>query len=84
MVFKKKEVFTMARVETTRMGMNIPTELMEQLDEYADRMNISKCGLCVALTSIEQSKGYDRPWRTVETLPRGTEKADDKGVTRSR
>ena len=57
MVFKKKEVFTMARVETTRMGMNIPTELMEQLDEYADRMNISRTSaVCVLLSQALNSQ----------------------------
>ena len=48
----------MARVETTRMGMNIPTELMDKLDEYADRMNISRTSaVCVLLSqSLDTQK----------------------------
>ena len=47
----------MARVETTRMGMNIPTELMDKLDEYADRMNISRTrAVCVLLSQALDSQ----------------------------
>lgn len=47
----------MARVETTRMGMNIPTELMGKLDEYADRMNISRTSaVCVLLSQALDSQ----------------------------
>lgn len=47
----------MARVETTRMGMNIPTELMDKLDEYADRMNISRTSaVCVLLSQALNSQ----------------------------
>ena len=47
----------MARVETTRMGMNIPTELMNKLDEYADRMNISRTSaVCVLLSQALDSQ----------------------------
>lgn len=47
----------MARVETTRMGMNIPTELMDKLDEYADRMNISRTSaVCVLLSQALDSQ----------------------------
>ena len=39
----------MAKVETSRMVMNIPVELLSQLDEYASKMNINRtsavCGL---------------------------------------
>ena len=47
----------MARVETTRMGMNIPKELMDKLDEYADRMNISRTSaVCVLLSQALDSQ----------------------------
>ena len=47
----------MARVETTRMGMNIPTELMDKLDEYTDRMNISRTSaVCVLLSQALDSQ----------------------------
>ena len=47
----------MARVETTRMGMNIPTELMDKLDEDADRMNISRTSaVCVLLSQALDSQ----------------------------
>ena len=47
----------MARVETTRMGMNIPTELMDKLDDYADRMNISRTSaVCVLLSQALNSQ----------------------------
>ncbi len=51
----------MARVETTRIGMNIPTELIEKLDEYADRMNINRTSaVCVLLSqSLDSQKAMN-------------------------
>ena len=47
----------MARVETVRFGMNMPTELMKQLDDYANRMNISKSSaVCVLLSQALNSQ----------------------------
>ena len=47
----------MARVETVRFGMNMPAELMKQLDDYADRMNISKSSaVCVLLSQALNSQ----------------------------
>lgn len=47
----------MARVETVRFGMNMPVELMKQLDDYADRMNISKSSaVCVLLSQALDSQ----------------------------
>jgi metal-responsive CopG/Arc/MetJ family transcriptional regulator len=41
----------MAKVETSRMVMNIPTELLAQLDEYASKMNINRTSaVCVLLS----------------------------------
>lgn len=41
----------MAKVETSRMVMNIPTELLSQLDEYASKMNINRTSaVCVLLS----------------------------------
>lgn len=47
----------MARVETVRFGMNMPSELMKQVDDYADRMNISKSSaVCVLLSQALSSQ----------------------------
>lgn len=47
----------MARVETVRFGMNMPAELMKQVDDYADRMNISKSSaVCVLLSQALSSQ----------------------------
>lgn len=47
----------MARVETVRFGMNMPSELMKQVDDYADRMNISKSSaVCVLLSQALNSQ----------------------------
>ena len=47
----------MARVETVRFGMNMPAELMKKLDDYADRMNISKSSaVCVLLSQALNSQ----------------------------
>lgn len=47
----------MARVKTVRFGMNMPEELMKQLDDYADRMNISKSSaVCVLLSQALDSQ----------------------------
>lgn len=41
----------MAKVETSRMVMNIPTELLSQLDAYANKMNINRTSaVCVLLS----------------------------------
>ena len=41
----------MAKVETSRMVMNIPVELLSQLDEYASKMNINRTSaVCVLLS----------------------------------
>lgn len=41
----------MVKVETSRLGINIPTDLMERLDEYAYKMNINRTSaVCVLLT----------------------------------
>ena len=40
----------MAKVETSRMVMNIPVDLLSQLDEYASKMNINRTSaICVLL-----------------------------------
>lgn len=47
----------MARVETTRLGINIPTELLAQLDEYASKMNINRTSaVCVLLSQALNSQ----------------------------
>ena len=41
----------MAKVETSRMVMNIPVDLLSQLDEYASKMNINRTSaVCVLLS----------------------------------
>ena len=41
----------MGRIETQRLTLNMPTELMARLDEYSSKMNISRTsGICVLLT----------------------------------
>lgn len=47
----------MARVETSRMVMNIPVDLLGQLDEYASRMNINRTSaVCVLLSQSLNSQ----------------------------
>ena len=47
----------MAKVETSRMIMNIPTELLNQLDEYASKMNINRTSaVCVLLSQSLSSQ----------------------------
>lgn len=47
----------MAKVETSRMGINIPTDLLEQLDQYASRMNINRTSaVCVLLSQALDSQ----------------------------
>lgn len=41
----------MSKVETSRMVMNIPVDLLNQLDEYASKMNINRTSaVCVLLS----------------------------------
>lgn len=41
----------MTKVETSRMVMNIPVDLLNQLDEYARKMNINRTSaVCVLLS----------------------------------
>lgn len=51
----------MARVETTRLGINMPTELMKRLEDYASRMNISKTSaVCVLISqALDNQKVID-------------------------
>lgn len=47
----------MAKVETSRMVMNIPVELLSQLDEYASKMNINRTSaVCVLLSQALTSQ----------------------------
>lgn len=47
----------MAKVETSRMVMNIPVELLSQLDEYASKMNINRTSaVCVLLSQSLNSQ----------------------------
>lgn len=39
----------MARNEVIRLNINVPTPLMERLDEYADRMNINRTSAVAVL-----------------------------------
>lgn len=42
----------MARVETTKIIMNIPVDLLKQLDDYAIKMNINRTSaVCVLLST---------------------------------
>lgn len=41
----------MDRVKTSRMGINIPTELLIKLDAYAAKMNINRTSACCVLLS---------------------------------
>lgn len=69
----------MARVETTRMGMNIPTELMVKLDEYADSMNISRTSaVCVLLSqSLNSQKAMNDIGELVRLCQEKNSKADE-------
>lgn len=41
----------MVKTEMSRMGINIPTELLEQVDKYASSMNINRTSaVCVLLS----------------------------------
>lgn len=54
---EQKGGVTMAKVETSRMVMNIPTELLTQLDEYASKMNINRTSaVCVLLSQALDSQ----------------------------
>lgn len=47
----------MAKVETSRMVMNIPVDLLSQLDEYASKMNINRTSaVCVLLSQSLRSQ----------------------------
>ena len=47
----------MAKVETSRMVMNIPVDLLSQLDEYAKKMNINRTSaVCVLLSQSLNSQ----------------------------
>jgi metal-responsive CopG/Arc/MetJ family transcriptional regulator len=47
----------MAKVETSRMVMNIPVDLLSQLDEYASKMNINRTSaVCVLLSQSLSSQ----------------------------
>lgn len=47
----------MAKVETSRMVMNIPVELLSQLDQYASKMNINRTSaVCVLLSQSLNSQ----------------------------
>lgn len=47
----------MAKVETSRMVMNIPVDLLIQLDEYASKMNINRTSaVCVLLSQSLNSQ----------------------------
>ena len=47
----------MAKVETSRMVMNIPVDLLIQLDEYASKMNINRTSaVCVLLSQSLSSQ----------------------------
>lgn len=47
----------MAKVETSRMVMNIPVDLLNQLDEYASKMNINRTSaVCVLLSQSLSSQ----------------------------
>lgn len=52
-----ERVVKMARVETSRLGINIPTELLKELDNYASNMNISRTSaVCVLLSQALNSQ----------------------------
>ena len=47
----------MAKVETSRTVMNMPVELLSQLDEYASKMNINRTSaVCVLLSQSLNSQ----------------------------
>lgn len=47
----------MEKVETTRMIMNIPVELLGQVDEYARKMNVNRTSaVCVLLSQSLNSQ----------------------------
>ena len=47
----------MAKVETSRMVMNITVDLLNQLDEYASKMNINRTSaVCVLLSQSLSSQ----------------------------
>lgn len=56
-LFNYERVVEMARVETSRLGINIPTELLKELDSYASSMNISRTSaVCVLLSQALNSQ----------------------------
>ncbi len=47
----------MAKAETSRMGINIPTELLDRVDEYASKMAINRTSaVCVLLSQALDSQ----------------------------
>lgn len=41
----------MSKVETSRFGINMPTELLNRVDEYAAKMNINRTSATCVLLS---------------------------------
>lgn len=39
------------KTQTSRVGINIPTELLKQIDAYADKMSINRTSACCVLMS---------------------------------
>lgn len=47
----------MVKTETSRMGINIPTELLGRVDEYANKMAINRTSaVCVLLSQALDSQ----------------------------
>lgn len=66
----------MAKVETSRMVMNIPVELLSQLDEYASKMNINRTSaVCVLLS---QALGSQKAMTDLGELVRLVEEERNK------
>ena len=56
----------MARVETFRVNVNMPTDLLVQLDDYADKMNINRTSaICVLLS---QALGSQKAMNDISEL----------------
>jgi len=62
-----------------RLNMNMPASLIQQVDEYANRMNLNRTSamICLVSTALEQKNAIDMMEELLSKLKLESDKVED-------
>jgi len=65
--------------ELQRLNMNMPVSLIQQVDEYANRMNLNRTSAMIVLvsTALEQKNAIDMMEELLNKLKLESDKSED-------